>query len=114
MTEYHERTLTLQEYAEAAGISTVTATKWILSGKVKGHKTPGGQWRIPATEVERRDLSIKQFARLVGVYPGTARNWCANHEITCRKDHSGYWRIPMSEVVKVGVRRKSSPRKAPR
>ena len=107
--------LTPTEFAHSVGVSTKTARAWAASGTIEAHKTPGGHWRIPVSQLTNRDLSLSQFARLVGVHRGTVRRWCEAGKITCRKTPGGYWRIPMSEVPRVGRRHKvaASQRRAP-
>ena len=44
--------LTPREAAKSIGISYPTLKHWILAGKVKTVKTPGGHHRIPASELD--------------------------------------------------------------
>lgn len=35
------------------GVDRATVGRWVKAGKVKAWRTPGGQYRIPESEVER-------------------------------------------------------------
>jgi excisionase family DNA binding protein len=39
--------------AEIFGVQPRTVREWIKSGKIKATSTPGGQYRIPQSEVQR-------------------------------------------------------------
>lgn len=47
------RYLTIAEAAESLQLSVPTIKRYIYSGKLKSTKLPGGQHRIPETEIER-------------------------------------------------------------
>ena len=47
------RHLTISEAAEALQLSVPTIKRYIYDGKLRSTKLPGGQHRIPSTEVER-------------------------------------------------------------
>ena len=100
-------TLKLSEFARTLGISTRTARRWIESGQLEAHKTPGGHYRISADQLTGRGLTVSQFARLVGVHRVTARRWCKAGKVACTETPGGHYRIPMSEVPRVGRRRRS-------
>ena len=44
--------LTTQEFAEKAGVSAGTVSKWLRKEKIKGRKK-GGKWMIDASEISR-------------------------------------------------------------
>lgn len=46
MTETIPTYYTLAEAAQIMRLSTRTVRSYLLSGKLKGDKTPGGHWRI--------------------------------------------------------------------
>ncbi len=48
-----ERLLEVAHAAFRMGVCFETIRRWIRSGKVRALKTPGGQWRIPESEVRR-------------------------------------------------------------
>ena len=102
-----EDALKLSEFAAMLGISTKTARRWIASGQVEAVQTPGGHWRVPASQLEARDLTVSQVARLLGVHPITVRRWCRTDKITHTETPGGYYRIPMSEVPRIGRRRRT-------
>lgn len=45
-------TLTINETAEHFGVTRLTVTRWIKSGKLNGKKI-GREWRITKDEIER-------------------------------------------------------------
>lgn len=99
--------LTLAEFAATVGISTKTARRWITSGAIEAHQTPGGHWRVATSQLAARSLTVGQFAHLVGVHPVTVRRWCRGNKITHANTPGGRYRIPMSEVPIVGRRRRT-------
>jgi len=98
----HSEMLKLSEYAATVGVCVRTARRWIASGDLDAVQTPGGHWRVPASELERSFLTVPQFARLVGVHPVTVRRWCRADLIAHSSTSTGIYRIPMSEVPRVG------------
>ncbi len=48
----HPQLLTPREAAQSLGISYPTLKHWILSGKIRTVKTPGGHHRIPIGELD--------------------------------------------------------------
>jgi excisionase family DNA binding protein len=44
--------LTTREFAQKAGVSTGTVSKWLRQGTINGNKT-NGKWRIPAAELSK-------------------------------------------------------------
>lgn len=44
---------TTHQAAKILGVSPATVWLWCKQGKVKSWRTPGGQFRIPKSEVER-------------------------------------------------------------
>src|SRR5512142_2968102 len=62
--------MTPREAAESLGISYPTLKHWILSGKIKTVKTPGGHHRVPVSELDeylprRRKTSKNATVRMV-------------------------------------------------
>ena len=41
------------EVARLLGVSPTTVRRWILSGRIRAERTPGGHYRIPESEVRR-------------------------------------------------------------
>lgn len=99
--------LKLSEFAAIMGICVRTAHRWIKSGAIEAHQTPGGHWRVNADQLETRGLTVAQFAHLVGVHPVTVRRWCRADKITHSTSPTGIYHIPMSEVPRTGRRGKS-------
>ena len=96
---------TVTEAADVLGLNRRTVMRWLENGRIRGHKTPGGHWRINAVDLERADLTAAEFAGMVGVHPLTVRRWCEAGKVDCRKtSDGGHWLVPMSEVGRVGAR----------
>lgn len=51
MTESKE-VLTTQQFADSAGVSKNTVSKWLREGKIEGRKW-GGKWTVPADELHK-------------------------------------------------------------
>jgi excisionase family DNA binding protein len=45
--------LRTSQVALALGVHERTVLAWLAAGKLRGGRTPGGQWRVPAVEVRR-------------------------------------------------------------
>jgi molybdopterin-binding protein len=58
--------LTPRQAAEKLGISYAALKHWILSGRIRTIKTPGGHHRIPID-------ALDEFLPPVAAHPGTAR-----------------------------------------
>lgn len=48
-----DRLFSLSEVAEALNVSELTVKRYIYAGKLRSHKLPGGQHRIPQSELSR-------------------------------------------------------------
>ncbi len=72
------RHLTIAEAAEALQLSVPTIKRYIYDGKLRSTKLPGGQHRIPETEVERL------LAGDEAVAPGTPRGPVPGAEVEDR------------------------------
>ncbi len=44
--------LTTQQFADSAGVSKNTVSKWLRDGKIEGRKS-GGKWSVPADELHK-------------------------------------------------------------
>ena len=53
MTKFSASLLTPREAAAAIGVSYPAIKKWILAGKIRTVKTPGGHHRIPQAAIKR-------------------------------------------------------------
>lgn len=47
--------LTTHEVAERLRVKLITVQRWLKRGKLRGTKLPGGEWRVPSSEVERME-----------------------------------------------------------
>lgn len=45
--------LTSVEFAEVIGVSRASVWNWCRSGRISAVQLPGGQWRIPQSELDR-------------------------------------------------------------
>ena len=46
---------TPQQLGDMLGRSRQTIVKWLEQGRIKGWRTPGGHWRIPADSIKGVD-----------------------------------------------------------
>lgn len=47
------RYISAAEAARRLDVNTSTVTRWIAAGKLPAFRTPGGHWRVKATDVEK-------------------------------------------------------------
>lgn len=59
------RLYTTGEVARRFHVSRVAVKKWIHSGKLVGHRTPGGHFRIPADQLDRFDAPRAEPRRVL-------------------------------------------------
>ena len=76
--------LTPRQAAEKLGMSYAALKHWILAGRIKTIKTPGGHHRIPAGA-----LSVREQSSMSGVWsgpitPASARVFGSAHRAQCR------------------------------
>ncbi len=50
--------LTAQDVAILLGVTPYTVWKWVRNGKIEGVKLPGGDVRIPRTELEKMGVKF--------------------------------------------------------
>ena len=112
MPEY----LTVTEAAALLGMNRRTVQQWVRTGRIDGHQTPGGHWRIDREALDRADLNVGEFARRVGVHRATVRRWAEAGRIQCRRSAGarGDWLIPASEVARIGARPRRRPASDPK
>lgn len=58
----HARDLTVSTFASALSVSPRTVRDWLAAGQVKAHRTIGGHWRIPRSELDRLRAPAPQSA----------------------------------------------------
>jgi excisionase family DNA binding protein len=51
------RILTTDEVAALYRVDRKTVVRWCARGRLRGFKTPGGDWRVPADAVDPRLLT---------------------------------------------------------
>jgi len=94
--------VTVTAAATQLGVNRRTIQRRIRVGDLKGHKTPGGHWRVDVESLTG-DLTLAEFAGMVGVHPLTARRWCVNEKVPgAYQTAGGHWRIPLAAVDHVG------------
>lgn len=123
--------LTTQEYAEKAGISASTVSKWLRSGKLKGEKQ-NGKWVIPAEqsaaetgaapEVSKTTpsqsapkksgdpkpgklYSIEAFSAMTYLTEFGVEKWLKDGRLKGIKDKSGQWQVSAESLELVNVQR---------
>lgn len=123
--------LTTQEYAEKAGISASTVSKWLRSGKLKGEKQ-NGKWVIPveqsgaetgaAPEVSKtaqspnapkkttdpkpgKLYSIETFSAMTYLTEFGVEKWLKEGRLKGIKDKSGQWQVSAESLELVNVQR---------
>lgn len=67
-----EETYRIGEAAEILGVRVETVRRWEREGKITASRTPGGQRRIPASDVAR--LLAERRASQAPIAAGSARN----------------------------------------
>lgn len=56
--------LTAAQVAARYGVTPQAVYKWIAAGRVDAEQTPGGSWRLPATQFSRRERRPRAAAQL--------------------------------------------------
>lgn len=51
VVEPEEKLYRTREVAEILEVRTATVTRWIHEKRIKGIRTPGGQWRVPESDL---------------------------------------------------------------
>lgn len=127
--------LTTQQFAQQAGMSASTVSKWLRSGKINGEKQ-SGKWMIPADELGRiasaskskttpaqppaaakadskpvgvkssgQSYSLEEFSALTYLTPFGVEKWLKQGRLKGSRDSSGQWRIDKSNLEIDDVRR---------
>ncbi|MER7131353.1 helix-turn-helix domain-containing protein [Streptosporangium saharense] len=55
MTDQSARLMKPEEVATLFGVEANTVVRWARAGRLRSTKTPGGQWRIYASEMPARE-----------------------------------------------------------
>jgi putative resolvase len=53
MVKKKQKYFTPKGFARALGVSRITVYRWIWEGRIRAYATPGGRYRIPASELRR-------------------------------------------------------------
>lgn len=59
------RELTTAQVAEMYAVSDRTVRSWCDSGRIIAHRTPGGEWRIPADQFQASNEEVHRFRETV-------------------------------------------------
>ncbi len=95
--------MTSGEFAAVLGIGRRTAATWCSEGRIDCYRTPGGRWRIPATEVARiksessEMLTATQAAGKLGVLPVTVMRWARASKLDAVRQ-GRRWVIPAAAI----------------
>jgi len=95
--------LTSGEFAAALSIGRRTAATWCAEGRIGCYRTPGGRWRIPATEVDRiksersEMLTATQAAERLGTVPVTVMRWARAGKLNAVRQ-GRRWVIPAAAI----------------
>jgi len=101
-----DEVLTLSEAAARTGVHRRTVRAWIRGGRLPATLTPGGHYRVRASDLATMTMTATEFARSVGVCSRTAMRWAAAGKLDAEL-WRGSWRIAASEVERVGARRRA-------
>jgi len=101
--------MTATAFAAALGLHRRTVVNWARTGRVKGHQTPGGHWRIDESEIEEREMTTAEAARLIGVCQRTVLRWIEAGKLKASGGGTRPWMVPMSEVRRVGPKARRQP-----
>ncbi len=127
--------LTSQKFAERAGVSAATVSKWLRSGKVKGVKQ-SGKWMISADQLKsvaptrhlqpstaseppkpavapvtakpaasRRSYSIEEFSAITYLTTFGVERFLKEGRLTGRKDESGKWSVDHANLERPDIQR---------
>lgn len=95
--------VTVTEAAGRLGVHRRTAQRWVREGRLAGHKTPGGHWRVDVQSMADATIGPREFAVLTGVGYRTVLRWCGAGRIAvAHRARRGEYRIPLTEVARVG------------
>lgn len=126
--------LTTREFAQKAGVSTGTVSKWLRKGVIDGHKT-GGKWLISAAELskvthgpgepssaserpasrspeasaktdpEGKTFTIQEFSDMTYLTPWGVQKWLKEGRLKKNMDAEGQIRVDGSNLDKPDIKR---------
>ncbi len=123
--------LTTRQYAELAGVSTGTISKWIKNGKLKAEKI-GNKWMLPAGQLEpekaaapkspsppskpsqassasgssgNTTYSVGEFSAMTYLTEFGVTQWLKQGRLTGTRDETGRWRVEAANLEKSDVQR---------
>ena len=122
--------LTTQQFAQKAGVSASTVSKWIRTEKIKGEKK-GGKWFIPEAEISNisatspqkevsekvpaapkkkraagaKSYSIREFSELTYLTEYGVEKWLKEGRLIPAADGSGRLRVDASSLDHPAVKR---------
>ena len=121
--------LTSQRFADRAGVSASTISKWLKSGKVKGVKQ-NGKWMISADQLAcivpakstkplaepvsvnnsnptspRRTYSIEEFSTMTYLTVYGVERFLKEGRLSGRKDVAGKWLVDHTNIEQLDIQR---------
>lgn len=123
--------LTTRQYAELAGVSTTTISKWIRSGKLKAEKI-GNKWMLPAGQLEpemaaaptapsppskpsqassgsgpggNTSYTVAEFSAMTYLTEFGVTQWLKQGRLAGTRDKTGQWRVEAANLEKSDVQR---------
>lgn len=118
--------LTTRQYAELAGVSTTTISKWIRSGKLEAEKI-GNKWMLAAGQLESEkaaspnapspqskpsqapcgntSYTVAEFSAMTYLTEFGVTQWLKQGRLTGTRDETGQWRVEAANLEKSDVQR---------
>jgi excisionase family DNA binding protein len=123
--------LTTRQYADLAGVSTATISKWIRSGKLKAEKI-GNKWMLPAGQLEQKkaaapqasspplkasqtpsgsgpigntSYTVAEFSAMTYLTEFGVTQWLKQGRLAGTRDETGQWRVEAANLEKSDVQR---------
>lgn len=128
-----QQTLTTRQFAQKAGVSPATVSKWLREGKIQGRKD-GGQWQVPIDQLSllasestasqpagpKADLTgtaatpsqdsdkaytLEEFSRMTYLTPYGVERWLKEGRLKGSHNAAGQWMVDGANLMKKEVRR---------
>lgn len=118
--------LTTQAFAEQAGVSASTVSKWLREGKIEGFKQ-GNKWQVPADQLARvteapagaapdqpkkdepdtpatadsgQTYSVEAFAERTYLTVAGVERWLKEGRLKGTKDQGGTWHVDGTNLAR--------------
>ena len=123
--------LTTQEFAQKAGVSAATVSKWLRNGTISGKKE-GGKWVVAASELDKvsssappapsakstptasqpkaqprgnKSYSIQEFSEMTFLTEFGVRQWLKEGRLDKIVDNQGNVRVDAANLEKPDIKR---------